>query len=156
MEKLGLETKILDFQEINDALYNITKVQTFKGHPLNQKTHAIRNEIDIAVSDWEKLNPAEFHTAAGLDALKKKVYDIRDSTQYGTPERLVADQAARAIKRTIVSEFPQYARIMRGYEEASTLVKEIEGALVGRPGSRIDTSLRKLQSVLRNNVNTNY
>ena len=49
---------------------------------------------------------------------------------------------------------------MKGYEEASDLTKEIEKTLSlpkdARTGPTIDTSLRKLQSVLRNNVSTNY
>jgi hypothetical protein len=45
---------------------------------------------------------------------------------------------------------------MKGYEEASKQIKEIEKTLSLNPKASIDTALRKLQSVLRNNVNANY
>ncbi len=45
---------------------------------------------------------------------------------------------------------------MKGYEEASNQIKEIERTLSLNPNATIDTSLRKLQSVLRDNVNTSY
>ncbi len=45
---------------------------------------------------------------------------------------------------------------MKGYEEASGVIKEIEKTLSLNPKASVDTALRKLQSVLRDNVNTNY
>jgi hypothetical protein len=44
---------------------------------------------------------------------------------------------------------------MEGYSQASDLIKEMETTLSTKPGASIDTALRKLQSVLRNNVSTN-
>ena len=54
---------------------------------------------------------------------------------------------------------PEYARVMNGYEEASDVLRQIEKTLSLPANERktsVDTSLRKLQSTLRNNVNTNY
>jgi hypothetical protein len=45
---------------------------------------------------------------------------------------------------------------MKGYQEASDLIREIEKTLSQNRGASVDTKLRKLQSVMRNNVNTNY
>jgi hypothetical protein len=45
---------------------------------------------------------------------------------------------------------------MKAYQEASELTKEIERALSLGQKAAADTSMRKLQSLMRNNVNTNY
>jgi hypothetical protein len=45
---------------------------------------------------------------------------------------------------------------MKAYQEASELTKEIERALSLGNRASADTSMRKLQSLMRNNVNTNY
>jgi hypothetical protein len=45
---------------------------------------------------------------------------------------------------------------MKGYEESSKLIKEIEKSLSLGEKASADTALRKLQSVMRNNVNTNF
>ena len=45
---------------------------------------------------------------------------------------------------------------MKDYSEASELVKEIERSLVGNQKTAADTAMHKLQSLMRNNVNTNY
>ena len=156
MQELGKDKTILSWNDVDTAINDMNKVATFKGQTISPSTTKVRNEITGVIDDWKNLKASEFWTPEGFDALKKRVGDIRDTTQYGTPERVVADQAYNSIKNTIVKQDPTYAKIMMGYERATSLVKEIESTLSLKPGANIDTSLRKLQSVLRNNVNTNY
>jgi hypothetical protein len=56
------------------------------------------------------LDPAEFHTPEGIDPLKQKIGDIRDATQYGTPERVAANGIYNAVRQTIVDQAPEYAK----------------------------------------------
>jgi hypothetical protein len=156
MNVIGADTTVLDFNKIDQAFQRVAAVKNYKGVDLSPTTQAIRDKIGNAVTDWRALDPNDFHTAEGLDALKQKIGDIRDGTQPHTPERIIADQVYHSVKQTIVDQAPKYAEVMKGYEDASKVVKEIETTLSLKPGASIDTSLRKLQSVLRNNVNTNY
>lgn len=156
MAKIGADNTVLDFQKIDDAVQKVAAVKTYKGQNLSPKTAAVRQELTDAVDEWKNLPAGDFHTAEGLDALKQKIGEIRDSTQAGTPDRLVADNVYKAIYNTITDQAPEYAKVMKGYEEASGLIREMEKTLSLNPKASIDTSLRKLQSVLRNNVNTNY
>ena len=73
-----------------------------------------------------------------------------------TPQRVIADRIYQGVRGTIVEQAPKYAKIMHGYEEASKQINEIERTLSLKPDATIDTSLRKLQSVLRDNVNTSF
>jgi hypothetical protein len=108
------------------------------------------------VGQWKSLDPADFHTPEGLDALKQAISDIRDTTQLGTAARKAADTAYNAVKGEITKQAPTYAKVMKDYSEATELVKEIERSLVGNQKTAADTAMRKLQSLMRNNVNTNY
>jgi hypothetical protein len=61
-----------------------------------------------------------------------------------------------AVKDTIVKQAPEYGKVMKGYEEASAQIREIESTLSLNPKANVDTQLRKLLTSLRDNVNTNY
>jgi hypothetical protein len=123
---------------------------------LSPSTDATMQELTKVVDQWRQFDPNEFHTAAGFDALKQRIGDIRDATQYGTTQRLVADQVYNAVKNEVVKQAPEYAKTMAGYQKASDLIREIEKTLSLNPKASVDTALRKLQSVMRDNVNTNY
>lgn len=156
MAKIGADNTVLNFDKILDASDRVDKVKSYKGQSLSPSTEAIRDNITNVVLEWSYLDPKQFHTAEGLDALKQKIGDIRDATQHGTPERVVADQVYNSIKDTITKQAPEYAKVMKGYQDASDLIKEMEKTLSLNPKASVDTQLRKLQSVLRNNVSTNY
>ena len=154
MQKLGANTTVLKFNDIDAAVNNTVK--KFKGVSISPSVEAIQGNIKAAVEDWKQLDPKQFHTPEGLDALKQQIGDIRDNTQPNTPQRLAADKVYNAVKDTIVKQAPEYAKIMKGYEEASTQIKEIEKTLSLNPKASIDTALRKITSALRDDVNTNY
>jgi len=116
------------------------------------------DDIRRAVGEWKMLDPAEFHTPEGLDALKKKIGDLGSTYDPITQKqsRIVADQVYNAIKEQIVRQAPDYADVMKDYERASVLISDIEKTLSVNPKANVDTTIRKLQSVMRNNANTNY
>lgn len=154
MVPVANDATILNFNEIDAALGNAVKV--YKGQSISPSVEAVRNKMWDAVDKWKNLPASEFHTAEGFDALKQLLYDISKEAEYGTPARLTADKIYNATKDTIQKQVPEYAKVMEGYEKASKQIKEIERSLVGKPSAAIETSLRKLQSVLRNNVSTAY
>lgn len=156
MAHIGGDPAILNFQEVQRGLNRLNSIKQFKGQELQPQTAKVRKEINDAVDHWKTLDPAQYHTAVGFDALKQKIGAIKDSLPYGSPERTAADQAYNAIRQTIVKQAPDYARIMGEYEKASNQIKELERTLSLGKKASTDTAVRKLQSVTRNNVNTNY
>lgn len=156
MAKVGADKDVLDFDKIDAALANVGKVKKYKGVDLSPSTADVRGRIAEVVDKWRGLDPKEFHTAEGLDALKQTIGDIRDGTKFGTPERVIADQVYKAVRQTIVDQVPAYGKIMKGYEEATKQIKEIEKTLSLNPNASVDTALRKITSALRDDVNTNY
>lgn len=156
MAGVKADATVLDFQKVLDAVDDVGRIGTYKGKVLNQPAADTWAQIKTVVDDWAKSPASDFHTAEGLDALKQAIGNIRQSTQYGTPGRVVADGVYNAVKAQIVKQAPKYADVMKGYEHASDLITDIEKTLSLGEKASVDTALRKLQSVMRNNVNTTY
>lgn len=157
MASVKADTSILNFSGIDNAINNAENIAKFKGQVKNQKAAdaiaAIRTEID----NWRNLDPAQFHTPEGMDALKQRIGGIIETIPY---EQRVARTAAGgiydSIKKEITKQAPEYAKAMKDYSEAGDLIREIERALSLGQKSSADTAMRKLQSLMRNNVQTNY
>lgn len=156
MEKVSADKTVLDFKPILDSMDDVEKIGSYKGKVLDASTRSVKTELGKLIDDWAKSNPADFHTPEGLDALKRAVGDIRDSAPFGTPSRKVADTVYHAVREQITRQAPTYANVMSRYEQASEQLREIEKALSLGKNANADTALRKLQSLMRDNVNTNY
>lgn len=156
MAGVSADKTVLDFTPIDAAVNSMKSMGNYKGQVINKNASGTVDEIAELVNQWRALDPAEFHTPEGLDALKQAIGDIRDSAQLGSPARRAADTAYNAVKGQITKQAPTYTKVMKDYSEASDLVKEIERSLVGNQKTAADTAMRKLQSLMRNNVNTNY
>lgn len=156
MSAVSADKTVIPFAPIENAVNGLRQMGTFKGQVINKNAAGTVDELAQLVDDWKNLNPAEYHTPEGLDALKKAVGDMRDTLQFGTPARKAADTVYNAVKNQITTQAPTYSKVMKDYNEASTLISEIERTLSLKPNASVDTSMRKLQSLMRNNVNTNY
>lgn len=156
MTGIKSDPTVLDLAPVEAAVSSVKGRGFYKGKAINSSASSAWSKIDELVTDWKASDPAEFHTPEGLDALKKAIGDIRDAEGFGTPARNAADAAYNAVKDQIVKQAPGYAKVMKDYEQASTLLKEIETSLSLGKKASADTALRKLQSVMRNNANTNY
>jgi hypothetical protein len=147
---------ILNFNPIKQALNDTLTIGTYKGKTLDPEAVAVQQKLSDMIKGWGSENPADFHTVEGLDALKRGIGVIKDRTPFGSPDRVIANKVYNAVRGQIDSQAPQYAKTMRDYAEASDLTKEIERSLSLGENASADTSIRKLQSITRNNVNTNY
>lgn len=156
MAGVKADPTVLDFKPIDQAFRDTLDVGSFKGKSISRSTSGVTKQIGDILDEWRSADPKQFHTPEGMDALKRAIGDIRDSTDFGTPSRVVADKVYNAVKTQVAKQAPSYAKTMKGYEEASNLIKEIERSLSLGEKASADTALRKLQSIMRNNVNTNY
>jgi hypothetical protein len=156
MMDIGKDKTILDFAPIKQAVDDAQALGFHKGIPINPQAAGTISEISDLVNKWAMLPPSQYHTAVDFDALKKAIGNIRDSAQFGTPARKAADTVYNAVKGQITQQAPTYAKTMQAYAESSDLIKQIEKALSLGEKASADTSMRKLQSLMRNNVNTNY
>lgn len=155
MANIGMSNAVIDMSPVRQAVTDLIDESFIKGH---QRTsdEAISKLTEIAdiVDEWSA-DPS-LHNAIGVDALKQRVDELMPSAiEKGKAGRIV-EVVRTAVKKAIVDQVPEYADAMKSYENSITAQKELEGALSLRQGNMPDTTLRKLQSVTRNNVNSNY
>jgi hypothetical protein len=157
MGALKSDKTVLAFDGIDNSVKNALDKVTFKGQVKNEGAANYLAKAQEEINNWKKLDPAEYHTPEGLDALKQKVGDILESIPFEqkTARSAVGD-VYNGIKTEIKTQAPKYADTMKAYQEASELTREIERALSLGNRASADTSMRKLQSLMRNNVNSNY
>lgn len=156
IEPVFADKTVLDFKPIRAVAEDIGKAGEYKGVSINTKTTGIKQEITDVINQWETLPPDQYHTIEGFDALKKSLGEIRDATEPRTPQRVIADKAYNAVKKQIEAQSPAYLKVMKDYAQQIGLIKEIERALSLGDKAMADTAIRKLQSLSRNNANTNY
>lgn len=151
------DKSVLSFDGINKALGDAIDTVSFKGQIKNQRAADALGEIQQNINAWKKLDPAEYHTPEGLDALKQRIGGILEGIPFEEKTaRSVAGNVYNSIKSEINKQAPTYAKVMQGYGEASDTIREIERALSVGEKSAADTGMRKLQSLMRNNANTNF
>lgn len=148
----------IPFQPIEQAFQGVVDSMYRGGHQIvADSTIAKVKDIGEVVNEWA--NDPAMHTADGLDGLKRRIDDMMPSFSElnGAKNRERAVTATRnAVKDTIIQTVPEYADAMKGYETAKIAQKEIEQALGLGRNVAADTALRRIQSVSRNNANTNY
>lgn len=108
-------------------------------------------EIIQTVVEWGK-KPGD-NTATGLDVLKRQLDDFySDSSQ----ARQFVSSIRNSVKDTITKSVPEYDKMVKGYSEATKLIKDVESGLMMRKqgiSGRIvaDQTLRRLMSSMKDN-----
>ena len=157
MVNIKNDKSVLDFAGIDKAIKDAEGLAYFKGKVKDKTAANVLNDIKAKVSDWKKSDPAEFHTPEGMDNLKQSLWE--DFGKLGMEEKTAfsaGKQIYDAVKNQISTQAPEYSKVMKNYTEATDQIKEIERALSLGNKASADTAMRKLQSLMRNNVNTNY
>jgi len=157
MTRLKTDSTVLGFGGIDAALNKAADAVSFKGVVKNESAANALSKAAEEIAAWKALNPAEYHTPAGIDALKQKIGSLRESIPFeDKTSRMIVGNVYDAVKTEIKKQAPTYAKTMREYETAQGAIDEVKRALSLSDKAAVDTSLRKLQSVMRNNANTNY
>ena len=157
MVNIKNDKTVLNFNGIDSAVQNAQNKTSYKGKIVNERAAQELQSVRDIIDDWKAQNPAEYHTPEGLDALKQKVGDVLENIPYEQKQaRSAVGDVYKSIKSEITKQAPAYAKVMKEYSEASELIKEIERSLSLGQKSSAETAVRKLQSLMRKNVNTNF
>jgi hypothetical protein len=157
MLKIKKDKSILDFTKIDDAIDNAQKLGTFKGKVTNSDVVDQVNSVKSIVDDWKLQNPKDFHTPEGMDELKKTIGGVLEKIPYNEKTlRKAVGEIYTSVKNEIKTQAPTYDKVMKNYSEGLDLASELKRTLSLGEKSSTDSALRKLQSVMRNDVNTNY
>lgn len=158
---IGGKTEPLDFSPIDKAIRDSAKIGVYKGKTISQGAEKVWKKIEDIVDDWRQSDPAEFHTAEGLDNLKRKIgnlsyeEDLAALTKPGSPGAKIVGNVYNAVKQQIVDKYPDYAKVMKDFMEADDLIKDVERTFALGSNAASDTAIRRLQSIMRNNAYSN-
>lgn len=156
MLSVDVSFKKLDFKPISKAIETSGEKVYFKGVAKSAEAAETLKQITDKFEEFAAIDDSLKQTPKGVDALKQMIGEIRMGTKQGTLSRKVADHVYNAIKNQIVKQVPDYADTMRGYAQASDQLDDLGKTFSLGENAAKDTAIRKLTSVMRNNVNTNY
>ncbi len=152
---LKLEELPVDIGKVRQSFNEFVDSKKFEGmSELSEKAQKKLTKIEKIIDEFEA-NP-KLHNAKGLDMLKRRVDAEYPSGLNVGDSGLVVSEIRNKIKKQILTEAPEYGKVMKAYEQAISLEKKIMKELSLGNKTAAGTALRKLQSVMRNNVNTNY
>lgn len=154
------DATVLKFDDIDNALVDFEKsinVQGAQGSTASKigkdqmpKIDEIRN----IVAEWR--NKPDLHTVEGLDALKQRIQAVYPENAAHAQVQRAVTQISGAVRDTIKKQAPGYAKTMEDYSSMSDTLQELEKALSLSDKASIDTAVRKMQSLTRDNANTSY
>ena len=155
--KLGLDKIKVDPAVVKRA-FNKTQLRfskiTQQGKVSTPKVKAKEAQLQKLVNEW--INNPDLHTLDGLDNLKKSIGDFMpDSVDTSRSGAFVSDFRGN-VRNAIVDEFPDYAPVMKAYEESMVFEKQVKKALGSGKIEDIEAIARKLQATTRNNASTSF
>jgi hypothetical protein len=145
----------VSFAPIDKAYGDILASMQHRGKfKVGQPQQAVMADIESALAKWRN-DPAS-HTVNGMDALKQLINDLPyDRINAPSAGRAITQMRA-AINKEIRAVAPDYAKTMDDWGAASAKIDDLTKSLSLGDKASTDSTLRKLTSVLRNNVNTNF
>lgn len=150
-------SNIVDLSPIAQSVDNVANDFMFKGQAKNPQAAKAIQDARTMVAQWAQLDPVQYHTPAGLDALKQQIGALREGIPFEQRSaRAAIDRVYKSVGDQVKAADPQYAEAMADYAKASDLIDEAQKALSLNEKASADTAMRKLQSLMRNNANTNY
>ena len=158
MVNIKNDKSVLDFNDIEKSIQESNKKVTYKGQITNTTAAEKLQDVQQKVNNWKNLDPAEFHTPEGLDALKKQIGETLETIDF-TKQKVAYSSVSdiyNSVKSAIQKQAPTYAKTMKAYSEATDQIREVERTLSLGKKASTDTAVRKLQSLMRDNVQTNY
>jgi len=157
MADISNDNTVLSFNGIDNSIQSAAGKVHFGTKIKNAAGAKVLDDITEAVNEWRSSDPVKYHTPEGMDALKQRIGGIVEAIPINEKTALnVGRDVYNSIKNEITKQAPTYSKVMKGYQTASEQITEIEKSLIGTAKTNPDTALRKLQSIMRNNVNTNY
>jgi muramidase (phage lysozyme) len=150
------DQSVLNFNNIDKTLVDANKYAYYKNALKNPEAAKALDDVSQVIDDWKSRPASEYHTPEGFDQLKQAVGGVLEKHKPGTTEYRAVSDVYNSIKKDISAQAPTYAKVMKEYEMATKTLMDLESSLSMSNRANIDTSVRKLQSIMRNNANTNY
>ena len=152
-QKAFSDTTRIPMQSINKKFQQLYDIETLGGHNiLKDDTKKVFKNAKELLKEFNANE--DLQNAQGLDILKRRIQDI--DVKPGTNASRIRKELSDNIKDAIQERNPEYKQAMKRYADNKAEIDELSKTFSLNNKATIDTALRKLQSTMRNNVNTNY
>jgi hypothetical protein len=158
MYDISQDKSMLNFDDVDAAIQSAKDKNIKFGEYIDEDAHKALVKAEGIVNKW-KTKTGDAHTPEGFDALKQKVYNEvlgKLDFQKDAFARNIVGDIYSGIKGSINKQAPEYAKVMKNYGEAADTIDEIKKALSLGEKASADTSLKKLQSILRDDVSSSF
>lgn len=154
-DALQLQQTQIDFFPVAEQIKDLEASFNYEGFSeLSPVGQSKMRELNKLIKNFQSNEAVQ--TAYGLDALKRAIDDLYPRDINPGNEAVIVGRARDIVKDAILAQAPEYDKVMRPYEQARRLEVEMQKALSLGDSAAADTALRKLQSVMRDNVNANF
>src|SRR6266446_354476 len=146
------------YRIMDQGIFDAGDIGHLKGFVTNEGAIKANNDLRSIVDKFYE--QTDIQTIEGLDGLKQRIGEYRDALPPNAGKAgVVASKYYDAVLDAIKNQAPKYAEVMEQYSEFKNLLKQLKSSLSLPTNVRqlnVETALRKMQSVMRNNVNTAY
>ena len=150
------DATVLDYSLVDKALDKAIADNSRAGKTKSAEVQTALNKIKETVAEFRLEEPALWHTVEGMDFIKQRIGSLVDFGNKHADANRATQAMYRAVGDIIKKQASDYADVMADYGRASDEIWEIEKALSLGGKVAQDTIVRKLTSIMRNNVATNY
>lgn len=150
----GLPDEKINVKSIKNALNDAIEENTLNKGVVDKTADKFLRE---AKSQMSKLTRGTKNQVSvrDVDKIKQAIQSIEVPADARNAQR-VKTSISNVIRSEIKQSAPVYSQIMRDYGEVASKLNEIDKVLSLSPGQSTDTAVRKLQSLMRDGVETNY
>ena len=139
-------TQPLQYDLINDQIGKIRADNvTVGGMPKNTGVQQAVDEVEKLVGQWQSQPMRQgAHSINDMDALKRRVDELRSMYPKGSPEEAVLTGVRKSIYDTIAKQDSGYAKIMQAYGDASDQLRDFKKTLGAGQNTATAASIQKL------------
>lgn len=149
----------LDYADVKKSVDDVIESMTYEGQwKGGEKSKAIANKVINDLYDFN--NPAS-RNPEGANALRQKIATLKVTPGAGTSGDVlqgnrIINAALESLGKKIESTVPGYKEMNEGWSKHKDELKQMQTTLSLNDKASVDTTLRKLLSAARDNVQTNF
>lgn len=150
----GLPEETINMKGIKTAIKDAMAENTLNKGVVDKTADKFLREAKSQISKFTRGTKNQIGIR-DVDKIKQAIQAIDVPLEARNAQR-VKTGITRALKAEIAESAPQYTKIMKNYSDVAGKLSEIDKTLSLGAGSSADTAVRKLQSLMREGVETNY
>ena len=144
-------TERLSFDSIDAKMRELSESLTYKSKSMFDESELkqVKQMMDL-IEDWK--NSPDVHDAGGFDALKRRIDQVNINPKDHPNAYRIKTSLRNEVKKTIVDQVPEYAEVMRDYENATAELRDIRKTLALNPNASVDQQINRLRRLMERGV----